>query len=111
MGAYEFQGSPPGDYDGDGMSNTDERIAGSDPLNADDVWRILEADTAGSLTFTTVTGRVYGVERNDTLAAVPQIWTLITNNIPGTGAAVEVVDPDAVNLSQRNYRATVRLAP
>ena len=30
MGAYEFQDSPPADFDGDGMATTDERIAGSD---------------------------------------------------------------------------------
>ncbi|HMP97960.1 MAG TPA: choice-of-anchor Q domain-containing protein [Kiritimatiellia bacterium] len=109
MGAYEFQGSPPGDYDGDGMSNTDERIAGSDPLDADDVWRILETDTAGSLSFNTRTGRVYAADYNDDLMATPQIWTEHTNNIPGTGSAIEIMHTSGA--TNRNYRVRVGLAP
>jgi hypothetical protein len=108
MGAYEFQGSPPADYDGDGQTTTDERIAGSDPLNADETWGI-EAGTAGSLTFNTLPNRLYAVDRNDNLYAVPQVWTEFTNNIPGTGGAIEINDP--LPGTNRNYRVRVGLAP
>jgi hypothetical protein len=31
-------------------------------------------------------------------------WTLLTNNVPGNGGAVQVVDSSAVGQSQRFYR-------
>ena len=53
---------PNGDYDGDGMSNLAEDIAGTNPLDAASVLRIVSlANGASVLTWTSVTGRNYQV--------------------------------------------------
>jgi len=109
MGAYEFQDSPPGDFDGDGMATTDERIAGSDPLNADDTWGVDAVIGPASLSFNTLSNRLYAVDRNDKLLAVPQLWIEFTNNIPGTGGPLVITDP--LPGTNRNYRVRVGLAP
>jgi hypothetical protein len=54
------------------------------------------------LGFTTVSKQFYRVEMTDDLA-VPN-WTLLTNNVPGTGGVVVIVDPSASAQSQRFYR-------
>jgi hypothetical protein len=56
----------------------------------------------------TYTGRLYSVEYNIDLDVVPQNWTLLTNDIPGTGLGIDIVDP--AGASGRTYRAGVRLA-
>ena len=54
------------------------------------------------LGFMTVAKQSYRVEMTDDLA-MPN-WTLLTNNVPGTGSAVTVIDPTANAQSQRFYR-------
>jgi len=54
------------------------------------------------LTFTTVAKQFYRVEMTGDLT-MPN-WTLLTNNVPGNGGAVQVVDSSAVGQSQRFYR-------
>jgi lysophospholipase L1-like esterase len=54
------------------------------------------------LGFTTVSKQSYRVEKTDDLAA-PN-WTLLTNNVAGTGGVVPVSDPNAAGISQRFYR-------
>jgi predicted outer membrane repeat protein len=106
MGAYEFQGSPQGDYDGDGIGNGDERVAGTDFTDEHDVFGVADV-TSGGITFDSVTGRVYAVEFNENLLVVPQVWTEFTNGIPGTGSAIMIHDPD--DATNRNYRVRVKL--
>ena len=53
---------PNGDYDRDGMSNAKEDIAGTNPLDANSVLRIVNLSNAASvLTWTSVSGRNYQV--------------------------------------------------
>lgn len=54
------------------------------------------------LGFTTVSKQFYRVEMTDDLAMLN--WTPLTNNVPGTGGVVVVVDPMADAQSQRFYR-------
>jgi hypothetical protein len=62
-----------------------------------------------TLTFTTVAGRSYAVERKDDLRAAT--WTVVTNagNISGTGNPVTAVDPDpgAGTLPRRFYHVVL----
>ncbi|HVM60436.1 MAG TPA: SGNH/GDSL hydrolase family protein [Verrucomicrobiae bacterium] len=54
------------------------------------------------LAFTTVSRQFYRVDMTDDLTA-PN-WTPLTNNVPGTGGAVVIVDTTASAQSQRFYR-------
>jgi hypothetical protein len=111
MGAYEYQGSPQGDYDGDGIGNGDEGVAGTGFANSNDVFEVsgVSVMNPASISFDSVTGRVYAVDRNDALIPEPQVWTEFTNNIPGTGSPIMIDDPDDV--TNRNYRVRVMLMP
>ena len=60
------------------------------------------------MSFSSVAGKFYDVEHNADLT-VTNGWSAFTNNVPGTGGAVEVVDPGAALLPRQFYR--VRLAP
>ena len=111
VGAYEFQGSPSNDYDGDGMTTTEERIAGTNPLDPNDVWAVSQIHYSGSsqISFPTVLGRVYTLERTDDLAASPQVWIPVTGNIVGLDIPRTIVDP--VPGTNRAYRVRVELVP
>jgi uncharacterized repeat protein (TIGR01451 family) len=93
------------DADGDGFTNLQEFLAGTNPLQADSAIRILSVRESGAdavVTFTTVAGRFYRLERRDELPG--SIWTLVRENIPGTGATVQATDPGAGGQPQRFYR-------
>lgn len=53
--------------------------------------------------FTTVAGSHYRVERTGDL--VSGTWSLVVDNVPGTGGIVPVTDTGAATLSNRFYRA------
>jgi hypothetical protein len=127
MGAYEFQ-SPQSvisyawlqryalptdgsadhtDFDQDGMNSWQEWRAGTDPTNAVSALRIrIYLSGAGlRLIFGTELGRNYHVERTESLAA-PVTWGPVLGgaNLSGTGAELELIDPDGTDLPQRFYR-------
>src|SRR5436190_19356587 len=52
---------PAQDSDGDGMSNSAEDIAGTDPLNAASVLRILSLDGGNTLIWSSISNRTYRV--------------------------------------------------
>jgi uncharacterized repeat protein (TIGR01451 family) len=92
------------DPDGDGFSNLQEFLAGTDPRNAASALRIRDT----GVTFDTVTNKLYRVEfTNDLLAGS---WSNLTvSAVIGTGNPVTVPDPGASGQSRRFYR--VRLVP
>jgi glucose/arabinose dehydrogenase len=57
------------------------------------------------LTFTSMVGKLYRVERSATL--LPGSWTTLADEVPGTGAAVEVIDSSAGSLTQSFYRVVI----
>jgi hypothetical protein len=60
-----------------------------------------------NLAFGTVLGMNYRVEYTSDL--VTGVWQVLSNNIPGSGGILQIVDPGAIAQPQRFYR--VRLLP
>ncbi len=128
LGAYEFQG--PGsvisyawlqqyglptdgsadyaDPDGDGMNNWQEWRCGTDPRNAASVLRLLSASPAGSnvtVTWQSVSGMSYFLERSTNLAVSPP-FTLLATNLPGQAGTTSFTDTNAA-AARRFYRVGV----
>ncbi len=98
------------DTDGDGFTNAQEYVAGTDPRNAGSALRIASVVRGGSnvtVSFSTVLGRTYQVERTDDLVGGAR--TAIGSAIPGTGAGAQIVDPGGAAQPERFYR--LRVAP
>ncbi len=102
------------DPDGDGWTNTREFVAGTDPTDRGSVLRItvLQIDGDDMLVgFPSTSGRVYRLERSETLEAGS--WTAVlsagtpADAIEGTGALVQVTDTGGALLARRFYRLIV----
>jgi hypothetical protein len=97
------------DADGDGHTNLQEYLAGTGPHDPKSVMRVQtiqkDANTI-RIQFTSVLDRYYCVERATTFLAE---WTVVANNIRGTGALVEITDSSSINSPSHLYR--VRLLP
>lgn len=102
------------DPDGDGWTNGREFIAGTVPTLAASALRLAvttpnPADT--TLSFPTVSGRSYRLERSETLAVGS--WVVVQVNgqpataIAGTGGVIEITDLGSAVLSRRFYRVVV----
>jgi hypothetical protein len=99
-----------GDLDGDGMTNLQEHRAGTNPRNAASVLRITAVERVGAdlrVSFSSESNKLYRVERDDSITSTN--WTLVQDNISGTGGIVPVTDTTASIASNRYYR--VRLLP
>ncbi len=74
--AYNYRGSD--DSDGDGVSNLDEYLAGTDPANAADSLNVYVATgsrpNVAQLTFYSVPGKVYFIEHGE-LGPEGMVWT------------------------------------
>ncbi len=96
------------DPDGDGMTNAEEFTAGTDPRDAGSMFRVSDATVDGSdvlLSFPTVTGKTYRLERSDDL--LNGSWAPVQDNIPGTGGTVQIpVALDSLHI-RRFYRIAV----
>lgn len=99
------------DDDGDGFTNLQEYLAGTDPANPASALKITAIDIIGTdnrVTFNSVADKKYDVERTPTLQ--PISWGAVTQGVAGTGAAIQIIDPGAAtNAPGRFYR--VRLVP
>lgn len=98
------------DPDGDGLNNSKEYLAGTDPKNSANLLRIAVAQPSGAdfvVSFPTVVGMKYRVEKRDAMDTGS--WTTLQDNIDGTGGIIPINDPGAATLPKRFYR--VRLLP
>lgn len=96
------------DWDGDGMCNRDEYIAGTSPTNKSSKLEIISLmqDLGNcSISFNTVTGRSYGLLYKSNMTDAS--WLDLTNNIGGLGSIMDVDDPMAD--PRRFYRLKVKL--
>lgn len=65
------------------------------------------APQAALIRFATTNGLFYAVDYVDSLIIQPQAWTVLSNNIAGTGGLVTVNDPSVV--AKRTYRVRALL--
>ena len=84
------------DADGDGVSNRDEFAAGTDPRNAASALRIASVARVGTdvaISWPSVFGKRYQVQTRTDL--VSGAWSVLKDNIGGTGAMLNITDPAA----------------
>jgi hypothetical protein len=78
---------------------------GAYEMQLDEFWltRPMKSGSDYVTGFASEIGLRYRIERKDDLA--PGIWTVVGDNVPGTGGIVEVTDSGAASQIQRFYRA------
>jgi hypothetical protein len=94
---------PAGDYDGDGMNNADEDLAGTSPLNQNSVLRILTLANGNLLTWSSVPDKTYRVLATTDLTTNP---VPISGVITAAGPTASYLDNAATN-SRKFYRINV----
>lgn len=94
-------------YDGTGVTAGDQDIAGTDPLEADSVFRINQGATSAQLSFEAQPGRVYQILYSDDslTAGTNMIWNLLGGRTNTTGTVSFEADPPASGT--RFYRLEV----
>ena len=92
------------DPDGDGMSNRDEYVAGTDPTNPLSVLKLFTANTNTALQFVAQTNISYSVQYRTTINSTN--WTTVTNvaSQPSNVRTVNVNTPNPPPNVERYYR-------
>jgi len=96
------------DPDGDGWTNAQEFISGTNPNSRASLLKVDQIQASGNdlnLSFPTVAGKTYRVERSDTLSS--DSWTPVQGNIPGTGNLIQITDTGGSGHDKRFYRIVV----
>jgi hypothetical protein len=96
------------DPDGDGWTNAQEFISGTDPNSRTSLLRFDSMQAGGNdmhLGFQSVLGRTYRVERSESLKTGS--WTTVQDNIAGTGGTVQITDLSGAAQTRRFYRIVV----
>ncbi len=94
------------DADGDGASNLKEFLAGTDPLNAASVFKIVAVTPNGAdiqVNAASVTNRTYQLQRRDSLDAT-SVWINVGPPTPGTGGTLVLSDPGGGTNAATYYR-------
>jgi len=102
---------PPGhDSDGDGMSDTDEYPAGTDPSDSNSVFSVSSFSNMPSyiVNFSTVTGRYYSLDYCTNLEG--QAWIPVpgATNLPGSGLTEQLSDTNTAAPPPIFYRLRLR---
>jgi hypothetical protein len=99
-----------GDFDGDGATDLQEFLAGTDPTNSNSVFRVFTvAPIGGGSTLVMWTGnpaRSYRVEFKDDLSSAG--WSVLNGTISWNGSTASMTDTSATNSTHRYYHV-VRL--
>ena len=93
------------DADGTGQDNLTKFVAGLNPINPASALAIPSAQPSGyglALDFTSELGNTYFVESTTNLTS--GVWTILTNNIPGTGGTLTFLDANWDTVPQKFYR-------
>ncbi len=101
----DLRAAPGADPDDDGLTNVEEFRAGTNPLDASNSLRLTAVRfDAGSvrLSFPTISGKRYRLERSDDLAG--NKWMIVGDEVAGTGTAVELTDAGGTRERGRFYR-------
>jgi hypothetical protein len=96
------------DPDQDGQSNYQEFLAGTNPTNAASVLKLtaVNPDTSTNVvSLNSASGTVYRILSSDDLSA--GYWSILADQVIGTGTNMWFSDPAAPAWSQRFYRAEV----
>jgi Bacterial Ig domain/Calcineurin-like phosphoesterase len=97
------------DSDGDGLTNAEEFLIGTNPSITGDTTQVTAVEPQGdgsvNLALRTVAGKSYRIEANNQFPTGP--WTTVADNIPGTGSTVSVPDAAAAGEPDRVYRVLV----
>lgn len=104
--------APGFDYDGDGQTNEQERLAGTDPTNGTSSLRLMNFSRASngtsfSLTWSSVPGKTYQAETSQTLLSGQ--WSPIDDPVTATAATSALTVPMSPTDPRRFFR--VRLLP
>ncbi|MGD1083198.1 MAG: hypothetical protein ABSA47_00445 [Verrucomicrobiota bacterium] len=92
------------DPDGDGASNWQEYVAGTNPL---DPKSVLEVSPSANFTiqWPSVYGKTYALETSTSLFSTN--WTVLSSNLPGTGQTMQIQDTNLPAPPARFYRVVV----
>ncbi|HTS16672.1 MAG TPA: M12 family metallopeptidase [Verrucomicrobiae bacterium] len=96
------------DPDGDGFTNLQEFYAGTDPTKPSSIFRVTAVQESGPgviVSFASVAGKIYRVEMKSDMTL--PTWTLLADQIVGSGGTFQITDPGAAGLSKRFYRVDV----
>jgi len=100
------------DYDRDGLTNLQEYLAGTHPLDASSCLKIVGLRSADGihLKFQAVAGRAYKIQYCDSLADNP--WNTLTNVTPQVADyTADILDRPPAGGGARFYRLTTPQAP
>ena len=96
------------DRDGDGFTNLQECLAGTNsnvPARSIGITDATELGSDVAISFSSVLGKTYQVESSDVFPTAA--WNIVANNIPGTGGLKQITDAGGGNQSKRFYRVSI----
>jgi hypothetical protein len=96
------------DPDHDGLDNLQEFLAGTDPTNRTSVLELTASGPAlstNTVILHSADGIIYQILFSDDLA--PTDWSILADQVVGTGGDILLADPAAGEAGQRFYRAKV----
>jgi uncharacterized protein (TIGR02597 family) len=107
--AYGFDANEPGDansdWDGDGSTNMEEFLGGTNPKDSGNSLRLLamlEQPTGFALQFNSTAGRSYSLEFNDDFP--DGAWQDLYEGLKATGGSLQLIDSTSAAVPKRIYR-------